>query len=91
MRKAVSQWEFGDLFTEGERKKTYSVGEITGVIRRLLEGKLGRIRVTGEISNYRKQSSGHCYFALKDASAQLSCVLFRRVGAGTFAGSARYR
>ncbi len=78
MRKAVSQWEFGDLFTEGERKKTYSVGEITGVIRRLLEGKLGRIRVTGEISNYRKQSSGHCYFALKDASAQLSCVLFRR-------------
>src|SRR5262249_35544908 len=33
--------------------------------------------VSGEITNLRVQSSGHIYFTLKDAAAQLSCVLFR--------------
>ena len=38
---------------------------------------MGEIWVTGEITNLRLQSSGHIYFTLKDAGAQLSCVLFR--------------
>ena len=37
--------------------------------------------VEGEISNYRKQASGHQYFTLKDSGSQLSCVLFARPGA----------
>ena len=38
---------------------------------------MGAVWVTGEITNLRAQSSGHIYFTLKDAGAQLSCVLFR--------------
>lgn len=77
MGKASNQWDFGELFEERALRKTYSVTELTGAIRRSLERDFGRIRVSGEISNFRLQSSGHCYFAVKDAGAQLSCVLFR--------------
>lgn len=54
-----------------------SVSELTEQVRRLLEKQVGQVWVTGEVTNLRTQSSGHIYFALKDASAQLSCVLFR--------------
>src|SRR5215471_6304301 len=54
-----------------------SVSELTAQIKRLLEKQIGSIWVTGEVTNLRAQSSGHIYFTLKDAGAQLSCVLFR--------------
>ena len=46
-------------------------------MRNLLEIDIGEIWVEGEISNLRRQTSGHCYFTLKDDGAQISCVLFR--------------
>ena len=46
-------------------------------MKNLLEIEIGEIWVEGEISNLRRQASGHCYFTLKDAGAQVSCVLFR--------------
>jgi exodeoxyribonuclease VII large subunit len=55
----------------------YSVGELTLKIKGLLEGQIGQVWVSGEITNFRAQSSGHLYFTLKDAASQLSCVLFR--------------
>ena len=55
----------------------FSVSEVTVDIRRVLEKQIGQIWVTGEITNLRQQMSGHVYFTLKDAGAQLSCVLFR--------------
>jgi exodeoxyribonuclease VII large subunit len=58
----------------------FTVTEITQVVRRVLEVALGQVSVEGEISNYRKQASGHQYFTLKDGGAQLSCVLFARPG-----------
>src|SRR5580765_7193014 len=58
-------------------RKILSVTELTSQIRRILEGQIGHVWVTGEITNFRNQSSGHVYFTLKDANAQLSCVLFR--------------
>jgi exodeoxyribonuclease VII large subunit len=58
-------------------RKILSVSELTSQIRRILEGQIGHVWVTGEITNLRNQSSGHFYFTLKDANAQLSCVLFR--------------
>src|SRR5258708_390323 len=58
-------------------RKILSVTELTSQIRRILEGQVGHVWVTGEITNFRSQSSGHIYFTLKDANAQLSCVLFR--------------
>src|SRR5215475_2040516 len=58
-------------------RKILSVTELTSQIRRILEGQIGHVWVTGEITNFRNQTSGHIYFTLKDANAQLSCVLFR--------------
>jgi exodeoxyribonuclease VII large subunit len=53
-----------------------TVSELTRAIRSTLELKIGRVWVEGEISNYRKQGSGHQYFTLKDDRSQLPCVLF---------------
>jgi exodeoxyribonuclease VII large subunit len=57
--------------------RIWSIAEITRSVRSLLESALGEIWVQGEICNFRRQSSGHCYFGLKDERALLSCVLFR--------------
>ena len=54
-----------------------SVTEFTREVKDLLEDGIRPGWVRGEISNLRAQSSGHFYFSLKDAGAQLSCVLFR--------------
>jgi len=77
MKRGSSQWEFGELFPSETARRVHTVSELTGRIRRLIEQQLGEIWVTGEVTNLRAQSSGHFYFTLKDASAQLSCVLFR--------------
>lgn len=58
-----------------------SVTQLTREIRDVLEGHIGSVWVEGEISNHRLQSSGHHYFTLKDAGAQLSCVFFRGAAA----------
>jgi len=54
-----------------------SVGILTQQIRSLLEGSFDSVQVRGEISNFRRQSSGHIYFTLKDADAQIKAVFFR--------------
>jgi exodeoxyribonuclease VII large subunit len=75
---AKSQWDFGELFPPAETRKVLSVSELTWQVRALLEKSVGAVWVGGEITNLRAQSSGHVYFTLKDAGAQLSCVLFSR-------------
>ena len=57
--------------------RVQTVTEFTRRVKELLKGGLPPCWVRGEISNLRIQSSGHVYFSLKDAGAQLSCVLFR--------------
>lgn len=56
-----------------------SVTELTAYIRQLfeLDDILGRLRVWGELSNFRRHHSGHCYFTIKDTGASLRCVMFR--------------
>lgn len=77
-RPAKSQWDFGgELFPVEQTRRVLTVSELTGKVRRLLEKEVGDIWLTGEVTNLRAQSSGHVYFTLKDAGAQLSCVLFR--------------
>jgi exodeoxyribonuclease VII large subunit len=74
-----------DLFSQPPPRKSaavagpriWSVAEITRSVRSLLESSLGEVWIQGEICNFRRQSSGHCYFGLKDDRALLSCVLFR--------------
>jgi exodeoxyribonuclease VII large subunit len=77
MSKSKSQWDFGELFPTETTRKVFSVGELTEQIRRLLEKQIGQIWVSGEVTNFREQSSGHIYFTLKDSNAQIACVLFR--------------
>jgi len=73
-----------DLFggIEPARPKVYTVSELTGVIRGVLEAEIGEVWVEGEVSNFRAQVSGHLYFTLKDAGAQLAVVMFRNAAAG---------
>ena len=54
-----------------------SVGELNRLVRAAIEKNLPLTWVNGEISNLRRYDSGHVYFTLKDASAQVDCVMFR--------------
>lgn len=54
-----------------------SVSQFNKEIKLILETEIPPRWVRGEVSNLRKQSSGHIYFTLKDLTSQLSCVLFR--------------
>jgi exodeoxyribonuclease VII large subunit len=54
-----------------------SVSEATELIRSCIEDGLTPFWVEGEVSNFIAHSSGHFYFSLKDADAQLRCVMFR--------------
>jgi exodeoxyribonuclease VII large subunit len=55
----------------------YDVSELNREIKNLLEGSYPFIWISGEISNLRIPSSGHCYFTLKDIRSQISAVMFR--------------
>ena len=59
-------------------RRVWPVRELVAQVRELVEQEYGDIWVEGEISNYRPAPSGHVYFTLKDADAQLPIVLFRR-------------
>jgi exodeoxyribonuclease VII large subunit len=59
------------------QRKIYSITELSGAIRDLLERRFLDIWVEGEISNFKASTAGHLYFTLKDKNAQLSAVCFR--------------
>ncbi|MEW6294452.1 MAG: exodeoxyribonuclease VII large subunit [Pseudomonadota bacterium] len=54
-----------------------TVAELNRAARRLLEQQFPLLWVAGEISNLTRAASGHVYFSLKDAQAQVRCVMFR--------------
>jgi exodeoxyribonuclease VII large subunit len=60
--------------------KIYSVGELTGYLREVLETdeELADCWVAGEVSNLSHSGSGHFYFSIKDRDSQIRCVLFRK-------------
>jgi exodeoxyribonuclease VII large subunit len=60
-----------------EARRPLSVSELTARIKILLEGEFLELWVEGEISNYRRHTSGHWYFTLKDEGAMLRCASFR--------------
>jgi len=61
--------------------RVWTVRQVNRAARLLIEESLPRLWVAGEVANFRRQRSGHCYFTLKDESAQLRCVMFRREAA----------
>ena len=71
--------QLGLSFEEPRRaRRIWPVRELVGQVRELVEQEWGDVWVEGEISNFRPAPSGHIYFTLKDADAQLPIVLFRR-------------
>ena len=63
------------------RPEPLTVSALTSRIKEILEDQVGEVLVAGEISNFRRQSSGHCYFTLKDAGSQIPCALFKGAAA----------
>jgi exodeoxyribonuclease VII large subunit len=62
----------------GDARQILSVSGLNREARLLVENGLGTIWVEGEISNLSRPSSGHLYFCLKDANAQVRCAMFRQ-------------
>ncbi len=55
----------------------WTVAAVNAAARELVEGFFPPLWVAGEVSNFTRARSGHCYFTLKDAGAQLRCVMWR--------------
>jgi exodeoxyribonuclease VII large subunit len=64
-------------FDEAPRN-LYTVSEITETIKQHLESEFPRVSIIGEIANFKIHTSGHVYFTLRDSSAMIHAVLFRR-------------
>jgi len=73
MAKEMKQFEL-NLAPE---RKIWSVMELTARISNVLAVQFSNLWVEGEVSNYHAAQSGHLYFTLKDAKAQVKCVCFR--------------
>jgi len=61
----------------GTAAAAYTVSELNELLRALIEESLPQLWVEGEISNFSRPASGHWYFTLKDAGAQIRCAMFR--------------
>ena len=61
----------------GDNAAPFTVSEISGALKREVEGRFGHVRVRGEISGFKRAPSGHCYLALKDDRAVLDAVLWK--------------
>lgn len=72
----MSQTPLFDFDIMPERR-IWRVSEFTERVGELLEGEFPDVWIEGEVSNFKAAQSGHLYFTLKDARAQLRCVCFR--------------
>ena len=57
-------------------KVVYTVTQINNQVSSIFEDRFSNISVQGELSSYKKSSSGHFYFTLKDNNSEISCVMF---------------
>jgi len=57
----------------------FTVSELAGAVKRTLEGSFGRVRVRGEITEFKAYGSGHQYFALKDETAKIRAIIWKGV------------
>lgn len=66
-------------FTTPSTQRQLSVFELTSQIKDLLEAAFPEVWVAGEVSNFARPQSGHCYLTLKDDQAQMRAVMWRGV------------
>lgn len=67
-----------DLFSDIPKKETkaLTITQLVRKMKRAIESEVGKLWIEGEVSNLRKQASGHWYFSLKDEGSQISCAMF---------------
>jgi exodeoxyribonuclease VII large subunit len=75
-RVAAQQAERGSR-RGGQPREEYSVSALNAVLRETVEGLFPAVWVVGEVTNFTRARSGHCYFTLRDADAQIRCVMWR--------------
>src|SRR4051795_6448087 len=68
-------------FSAPAAQQTLTVAQLTRQIKNALEGEFPSVWVVGEISNFSRPQSGHCYFTLKDDQAQIRAVVWRSAAA----------
>ena len=74
----LSRPDFDDAVPPGDSaNRTLGVAEFNRAVRGMLERGFPQVTVRGEISNFTRAPSGHLYFALKDAAAQVRCVMWK--------------
>ena len=71
-----------DLFEDepkspGDNTPEFTVSELAGTVRRILEGELSWVRIRGEVGRVVDARSGHLYFDLKDEKSVLQCMTWR--------------
>ena len=64
-----------------EETRVFAVRELVRAARLTLESRFADLRVEGEVSGLKRSANGHLYFTLKDAEAQLDCVMYAREAA----------
>jgi exodeoxyribonuclease VII large subunit len=70
-----------EFFTPAQpraRPRVWAVGALLMAVTDSMEARFNPVAVAGEISGFSRGTSGHCYFSLKDESAQIRCAMFRR-------------
>ena len=70
---------FEDIAPGPGNAPAMTVSELSGAVRRMVEGEFGRVRVRGEVGRVSRPSSGHLYFDLKDDRAVLAAVCWRDI------------
>lgn len=77
LAKNLSSWPMTDSTDLQPQRTIHSVSELNFTVRSLLESEFPLLWVEGELSNLSQPTSGHMYFTLKDAKAQVSCAMFK--------------
>ncbi len=66
----------------GQNAPEFSVSEISGAVKRMIEGEFAHVRIRGEVGRVSRPKSGHLYLDLKDDRAVLASVIWKGVAAG---------
>lgn len=69
-----------DLFedpTPGANAHEFTVSEISGAVKKVIEGEFGHVRVRGEIGRVSRPASGHLYFDLKDDRSVIAAISWK--------------
>lgn len=62
-------------------EQALTVSQLTGLLKGVVEESFPSVWVAGEVSNYSRPNSGHCYFTLKDDAAQIRAVIWKTAAA----------